>query len=240
MGIMQDKAKPYYVVITGHDAKTFFGFKSDADSREFLRLCKQSEITGKSVPYKNYINAIDSKPGRQIFIPAGTVHGSGRNQVVLELGSLTINAYTYKIYDYNRKDDNGKLRPIHTNLAEEALAFNRDENWVKENVAFDPILIDKQADYQEYLIGRNDLMYFETYKLCIKSKGTYFGHNSNGFCVITLVDGEEIEIRSIENPDYKFIADYLDVVVVPAGVKDFIIEVKGKQPVVLQKAVVRV
>jgi mannose-6-phosphate isomerase class I len=198
----------------------------------------QSELTGETIPYQDYINAIESNPGLQVFIPAGTVHGSGRNQVVLELGSFTESAYTYKIYDYTRKDDSGKLRPIHTKFAEKSLDFNRNTEWVKENVAFDPVLVDDQRDYQEYLVGRNDLMYFETYKVNLRTKGSYCGHNDNGFCVITLVDGEEVEIRSKENPDYKYNAKYLDVVVIPAGIKEYIIEGKSNHPVVLHKAVV--
>jgi mannose-6-phosphate isomerase class I len=238
-GDFAGQSEAYYIVTTGHDARTYCGFLADEDGREFLRLCKQSEISGNLVPYRNYINAIISKPGLQVFIPAGTVHGSGRNQVVLELGSLTINAYTYKIYDYTRKDDNGKLRPIHTKLAERSLNFNRNEKWVRENVAFDPILVDEQADYQEFLIGRTDLMYFETYKVNLKTKGIYCGHNDDAFSVFTVVDGEEVEIRSKENPEHKYHAKYLDVVVIPAGVKEFIVQVLGEQPVVLHKTVVR-
>ncbi|HAF62691.1 MAG TPA: hypothetical protein DCK95_10250 [Anaerolineaceae bacterium] len=233
------QCEAYYVVNTGHDAKTYCGFRSDADGREFLQLCMQSELSGQMIPYRDYINALESKPGLQVFIPAGTVHGSGRNQVVLELGSLTINAYTYKIYDYIRKDDNGKLRPIHTKLAEKSLDFDRDEKWVRENVAFDPILVDAQEEYQEFLVGRNDLMYFETYKVNLRTDGSYLGRNQNGFSVITIVDGEEVEISSKENPDYRYTAKYLDVVVIPAGVKEFIVKAKGRQPVVLHKAVMR-
>ncbi len=96
----------------GSDARTYLGFKAGTASREFFHLCRQSEVTGDLVPYQDYINGLESKPGIQVFIPAGTVHGSGRNQVVLELGTFTINAYTYKIYDYGRKGLDGRPRPI--------------------------------------------------------------------------------------------------------------------------------
>jgi mannose-6-phosphate isomerase class I len=238
-GDFAGQCEAYYVVITGHDAKTYCGFKDGADGRKFLQLSMASESSGERIPYREYINALDSKPGLQVLLPAGTVHGSGRNQVVLELGSLTINAYTYKIYDYMRKDDNGKLRPIHTQLAQKALDFNRDGKWVSKNVAVDPVLVNDQADYQEFLVGHSDLMYFETYKVNVRAGGTYCGHNDHGFCVFTVVDGEEAEIESAEDTDRKYDAKYLDVVVLPAQVKDFEIKAKGKQPLVLHKAMVR-
>lgn len=233
------QSEAYYVVTTGHNARTYLGFKAGTDSREFLHLCRQSESTGDLVPYQKYINGLKSKPGLQVFIPAGTVHGSGRNQVVLELGTLTINAYTYKIYDYSRIDSDGRPRPIHSKLAEEALVFDRDENWVKENVAIDPVLYDEQQDFKEYIVGRHDLMYFETHKINLNTGGTYQGENDNGFCVLTIVDGEKAEIRSKKDRGDNYLAKYLDVVLVPAAIKDYEVKNQGKQPLVLHKAFVR-
>lgn len=234
------QCEAYYVVITGHDARTYLGFKAGADGREFLQRCSQSESTGEMLPYRDYINGLKSKPGLQVFIPAGTVHSSGRNQLVLELGSLTVNAYTYKIYDYNRQGLDGRPRPIHTKFAEETLVFSRDEDWVRENIAFDPILLDDQEEYQEYLVGKHESMYFETHRINLQNGGTYRAENDKGFCVLTVVDGEHVDIWSEENPDYRYSAKYLDVVVIPASIKNYIVEAKGKQPVVLHKAFVRI
>lgn len=233
------QSEAYYIVMTGHDARTYLGFKAGTASREFFHLCRQSEVTGDLVPYQDYINGLESKPGIQVFIPAGTVHGSGRNQVVLELGTFTINAYTYKIYDYGRKGLDGRPRPIHSKLAEEALVFDRDENWVKENVAIDPVLYDEQQDFKEYIVGRHDLMYFETHKVNLNTGGTYHGKNDKGFCVLTIVDGERAEIRAEKKHEEKYLAKYLDVVLVPATVQEYEVENRGKQPVVFHKAFVR-
>ena len=97
------------MIATGHGAKTYCGFSGNG--REFLEMAKASETSHEMVDYQKYINWVDSVPGRQIMLPAGTVHASGRNQLILELGSLTIVSYTYKVYDYNRKDKDGNTRP---------------------------------------------------------------------------------------------------------------------------------
>lgn len=227
----------YYVVLTGHGAITFCGFK--ADGREFLELARQSEKEASIVPYEDYIHGIPSSVGSQIFLPAGTVHGSGRNQIVLELGTLTTSAYTYKIYDYVRMDITGKPRPLHTTLAEQALDFNRDAEWVMENIAFPPELLVEGKGWREFLIGQFDSMYFETHRIEIETGSHYLGDTGEGFCVITIVDGEAARIQSVDDPNRYYEAKYLDVILVPASMPRYEVIAKGKQPVVLHKAFVR-
>lgn len=227
----------YYVVLTGHGAKTFCGFKDDG--RKFLELARQSEKDASMVAYDEYIHAIPSDVGRQIFLPAGTVHGSGRNQVVLELGTLTMSAYTYKIYDYTRMDITGKPRPLHTKLAEQALDFTRDASWVMENIAFPPKLLEKGPGWKEFLVGKYDSMYFEAHRIEMETGSRYEGDNGEGFCVITIVDGESARIQSMDAPDRFYEASYLDVILVPASMPRYEVIAKGKQPVVLHKTFVR-
>ncbi len=148
------------MVVTGHGAKTFAGFKEDADVDEFLSKVKKSEKEYTVVDYEKYINHITSFPGLQVLLPAGTVHASGRNQVVLETGSLTVGSYTYKLYDYLRPDLNGKPRPIHTWHGERVLRKERKSNWVKENLIRPPVLLRQGEGWAEYIIGEHDLLYF--------------------------------------------------------------------------------
>lgn len=231
----QDEA--YYVIATGHGARTYCGFKGDG--REFLKLAKQSEQNHQDVDYRKYINSVESIPGRQIMLPAGTIHASGRNQLILELGSLTIGSYTYKVYDYNRKDKDGKGRPIHTKNAEKVLHFERDPEWVRENIAIDPILLEETEDYTEYVVGRTDLMYYETRRVELAAHGVYEGKNNGQFTVITVVDGEAVRIYSKEHPEFGYEASYLDIVTIPATIEDYVIEAKGYQPVVVHKTLLK-
>lgn len=227
----------YYVVLTGHGARTYCGFKGDG--HEFLELCRRSEREGGLVPYQEYIHAIPSEVGRQIFLPAGTVHGSGRNQMVLELGTLTMSAYTYKIYDYTRMDITGKPRPLHTKLAEQALRFERDADWVMEHIAFPPRQLAEGPGWKELLVGQYESMYFETHRIEMETGSTYVGDNGEGFCVITIVDGEAARIQSAADPQRNYEARYLDVILVPASMPRYEVIALGRQPVVLHKALVR-
>lgn len=229
----QDEA--YYVIATGHNAKTYVGFKNDADVNEFIELADKSQRHGTEIDYKKYINAEDSIPGKQFMLPGGTIHASGQNQLILELGSLTIGSYTYKIYDYNRKDKDGKTRPIHLNNAKKVLEHDRNADWVKKNIAIEPILVKEEKDFKEFIVGNTDLMYYQTSRVELKTNGVYEAGNNDQFTVITLVDGEEIEVYSKSNPDFKFTQRFLEIVVIPATITDYVIVNKGYQPAVIHK-----
>jgi mannose-6-phosphate isomerase class I len=229
----QDEA--YYIVATGHGAKTYVGFKNDTDVNEFIELADKSQREGIEVDYKKYINAEDSIPGKQFMLPAGTIHASGRNQLILELGSLTIGSYTYKIYDYNRKDKDGNTRPIHLKNAKKVLEYDRNADWVKKNIAIEPVLVKEGEGFKEVILGDTDLMYYQTSGVELNTKGCYKSNNNDQFTVITLVDGEEIEVYSESNPNFKFTQKYLEIVVIPAAITDYVIVNKGYQPAVVHK-----
>ena len=107
----------YYVCVTAQDAKTYLGFQNEDSCEKFFAAAEKAQETHELIDYTQYINAVPSVPGTQVMIPAGTVHASGRNQVILEIGSLTVGSYTYKLYDYQRIDpQTGLPRPIHLKM----------------------------------------------------------------------------------------------------------------------------
>lgn len=231
----QDEA--YYVIATGHGAKTYLGFNEGADPAEFVALAKQSEKDGSDLDYAKYVNHVDSVPGRQVMIPGGTIHASGRNQLILELGSLTIGSYTYKMYDYNRRDSEGNLRPIHSVMGEKVLHTERTAGWVRDNIAIEPIPDGEGDGWKQYIVGKTDLMYYQTKQLYLEKKAEF--SNDGQFTVLTLVDGEEVKVYSKSHPEFCYRQKFLDIVVVPASIADYVIENTGYQPAVVHKTMLR-
>ncbi len=227
----------YYVVQAGHDAKTFIGFRDDADVDQFIREIKIADKEYKPVDYMKYISYEESKPGLQVMIPAGTVHSSGRNQVVLEIGSLTIGSYTYKLYDYLRPDLDGKPRPIHTYHGERTVARDRKTTWVRENIVQKPRTVRSGEGWAEVIVGESPLLYFTLRRLEFEKE---IGDNTNGkFHVLTLVDGERIRIRSKEHPERYFDAEFMDMVVVPATIGEYVVENLGVEPIRVHKTMLK-
>lgn len=204
----------YYIVEAAQDAKTYIGFNNGVDVEAFITDAKRSEKDGTPVDYDKYIHAEKSVPGKQFMLPAGTVHASGRNQLILEIGSLTVGSDTYKIYDYMRKDLDGNTRPIHTYHADKTLVRSRTEDWVHKNIIQQPRLADSGKDWEEHIVGEHDLLYFS---LRVVKFGASAQQDTKGkFHVLALVDGEEVLIRSIKNPAHSYRLSYLEIAVIPA------------------------
>lgn len=227
----------YYVVEAGYGAKTYIGFNEGADADEFIREVKKSEKEYTPVDYQKYIHYVDSKPGVQVMLPAGTIHSSGQNQVVLEIGSLSIGSYTYKMYDYLRADLDGVPRPIHTWHGEKVVDKERTTSWVRENLVQQPRTVRRGEDWAEYIVGEHDLLYFSLRRLEFE-KG--IEDDTNGkFHVLTLVNGEKVIVQSVDHPELSYVQEYLDVIVVPANMGRYTIKNLGNQPVAIHKTMLK-
>ncbi|MFA6505529.1 MAG: class I mannose-6-phosphate isomerase [Treponemataceae bacterium] len=227
----------YYIVEAAQDAKTYLGFKDGADTSGFLSEIFRSEREHAPIDYAAYVNAVPSKPGLQIMIPAGTIHASGRNQLVLEIGSLTVGSYTYKMYDYLRSDLDGSPRPIHSRHGANVLRTERTASWVEKNLVQTPTVLREGADYVEKTVGRHDLLYF-----CLRTVSfatTYPDDTSGRFHVLTLVNGERVRVESIEDPRRCYVLSYLDIILVPASVGAYRVVNLGNQPATIHKTLLK-
>ncbi|MDW7658242.1 MAG: class I mannose-6-phosphate isomerase, partial [Bacillota bacterium] len=227
----------YYVVATGQGAKTYIGFKNGADVEAFIEKARRADQYGEGFDHDQYVCAHPSKPGSQFLLPAGTIHSSGRNQVVLEIGSLTVGSYTYKVYDYMRKDLEGKLRPIHTWHGDKVLRRDFREDWVRENLIQEPRLLREGAGWKEITVGEHPLIYFSLRNLVFDER--IEDDTLDRFHVLSLVDGEQVLVRSLNNPDRFFVQNYLDIIVVPATFGPYEIINQGVGPVVVHKTLLK-
>lgn len=227
----------YYIVAAGQEAKTYCGFAEDADVGEFLALARRAETLEIGFDHDRFVNSVPSVPGMQFLIPAGTIHASGRNQVILEIGSLTIGSYTYKLYDYLRSDLDGRMRPIHTFHGERVLNRTRKAAWVRDNLIPAPRLVREGDGYTETVVGEQDLLYFSLRN--VRFWDRYEDATSDRFHVLVLVEGERCIIRSLGSPERYFIQNYLDMVIVPAGFGPYEVENLCAGPAVIHKTLLK-
>ena len=71
--------------------------------------------------FAEVLQTCEIKPGDVFYVPAGRVHGIGAGSFIAEIQQTS--DVTYRIFDYNRKDQNGKTRELHTNQAMDAINF---------------------------------------------------------------------------------------------------------------------
>lgn len=228
----------YYVVIAGQGAKTYLGFNGPDSCDEFFREAEKAEKTHEHIDYEKYVNAVESVPGTQVMIPAGTIHASGRNQVILEIGSLTVGSYTYKLYDYQRLDpQTGLPRPIHLKMGKAVIRGERDAKWVKENLVNHGGVARSGEGYKETVVGEHDLLYFSLRNLIFDSEIT---DDTKGlFHVLALVDGEKVRVESQDNPELFYELGSLDIAVVPASFGKYKIKNLGVGTVTVHKTTLK-
>ena len=150
---------------------------------------------------------------------------------------MTIGSYTYKLYDYLRKDLDGNPRPIHSYCGDEVLQKYRDTDFVNKH------LVRQSTDFTDddtvihETLGESPLLYFklETEQFL----ETYEDETKGNFHVLTLTNGEKVKIYDKDHPERFFICNYLDIVCVPSTIRHYVIENMGKQPVTIHKTSLR-
>lgn len=112
------KTEAWYVVDCKPGASIYLGFKDLNLSREeYIAAVAESRL-------EELLNRVEVHPGDVFFIPAGTVHALGAGLEVVEVQQTS--DVTYRIYDWDRVDAEGKGRELHTSLAVDAIDFEAD------------------------------------------------------------------------------------------------------------------
>ena len=112
------KAEMWYVADCNSDSYLYCGFNQKVSIDEYDEIVSNGTIIDK-------LNKISTKPGDIIYVPAGRIHAIGTGNLIVEIQESS--DITYRVYDYNRKDANGKCRELHTELAKQAIKFNGNE-----------------------------------------------------------------------------------------------------------------
>jgi mannose-6-phosphate isomerase class I len=211
-GLNYTQDETYYILKAGENGLCYLGLKEGINSTAFRRAAERARDEGMGFDTEEFVNAWPTRMHDLFLIPAGTVHNSGANNVVLEI-SATPYLYTFKIYDYLRRDLAGQLRPIHIERAWDNIDFSRQTRWVRHNLIPSPRIIQQGRGWTEYLIGDSPLMFFAIHRaeFCDTFKSDT---DQERFHVLNLVEGERvlIEWEGGSHPLH-----YAETIVIPAA-----------------------
>lgn len=102
------KTEMWYVVDCEKEASLYYGFSREVGMEEFRARIKNHTLL-------EVLNKIYVKKGDVLFIEPGTIHAIGKGCVIAEIQQNS--NVTYRVYDYGRKDKNGKERDLHIEKA---------------------------------------------------------------------------------------------------------------------------
>ncbi|MEP7220084.1 MAG: class I mannose-6-phosphate isomerase, partial [Bacteroidota bacterium] len=189
--ITQDET--YYILDCAPDARVYLGFRDDIDPAAFRRELERSGREGTPVDIERYINSEPAHRGDLFLIPNGTVHCSGIGNLVLEI-SATPYIFTFKMYDWVRRDLEGNLRPLNIPRAWENLYFDRKGARIGGEFTSRPEVIAEGDDWRIVHLPTHADHFYDVHRLEFASA---MAIATDGDChVMNLVEGESILLET--------------------------------------------
>lgn len=171
------KTEMWYVLEAETEAEITYGFVRNMN-RELLLDALQSNSV------EQYLNRVKIEKDNVFYVEAGTVHGIGAGAVIAEIQENS--NLTYRLYDYDRVDRNGKKRPLHIEKALDVVDY-REAKSPRQPMR---ILKYQKGCASEFLCR---CQYFQVERLLLNTKAealeVVYSTDSTSFEVLLCVEG---------------------------------------------------
>jgi mannose-6-phosphate isomerase len=201
------KTEMWYVMQADPESNLIVGFNQEMTSDKYLKHLQDKTLT-------KILNFDTVKAGDTYFIEVGRVHAIGAGVMLAEIQQTS--DITYRIYDWDRVDDNGNSRELHNDLAIDAFNFNMPDNF---RVAYN-----KTDNTSNEMVN---CPYFTTNYLKI-NKTIHIENIHDSFIIYLCVEGEAI----ISIPNHKEHIKIGETILIPANILEF--EITSKNATLLE------
>lgn len=231
-GYIQDKFgmhytqdESYYMLDATEDAVVYLGVRTGTDPAEMMAELRAAQDGEVQVDAERYVNVFPARKHDHFLIPAGTVHCSGANSMVLEI-SATPYIFTFKMWDWGRVGLDGHPRPINVDHAEANIQWDRDTEWTTRNLVGRVEEVARGDGWVEERTGLHELEFIEVRRHWFS--GTV-PHDTRGTVnVLNLVEGAEAVVESPTGAFEPFVVHYAETFIVPAAVGPYTIRPLGR------------
>ncbi len=202
------KTEMWYVMQADKDANLIVGFKKDSNKEEYLKHLKNKSLL-------EILNVDKVKKGDVYFIPTGRIHAIGAGVLLAEIQQTS--DVTYRIYDWDRKDDQGNGRELHTDLALDAIDYTAIDNYT--------------TDYLSELNKSKNIVnceYFTTNIIDLDGNISIDNTDKDSFVIYMAVKGK---VTFIYNDNKEIILNKGETILIPACLTQFTIESAEKSEI---------
>lgn len=186
----------FWHVLNKKPSKLYMGFKQNTTKAQVQKSLMDSRVT-------TLLNHVDVVNGDSYLINPGTIHAIGKKTFLIEVQQSA--DITYRLYDFNRVDVNGKPRQLHIKEALKCI------NYSQLSVA--------KKQTTEQLVA---CPYFHVYKYGLKDS-LEFNATDNSFQAVVILDGK----GSIKSGKQKLVFKPYDTFFIPAGSGQYKLTGKG-------------
>jgi mannose-6-phosphate isomerase class I len=226
----------YYLMVAGEERRVFLGLRDDVDVDLFEKEAQEADRNATPFDIERHVQVFPAEPHQLFLIPAGTPHGSGEGNVVLEV-SATPYLYSLRFYDWLRRDADDRQRPVHVEHAFDNLDRTRRGEAVSEQLLPQPRTLRDGPGWREELLGALPEMFFEVRRLVLDAASEAPDDTAGRFHVLNVVEGSGVTIETADG--YRHPLAYAETLLVPAAVRRYTLRRHGDAAVRVVKALVR-
>jgi mannose-6-phosphate isomerase class I len=224
----------YYILDCKPGAEVYLGFQEDIDLKEFRRELEHSIQEKTPIDIVRFVQKVPSHKHDLFLIPNGTIHGSGKDNLVLEI-SATPYIFTFKMYDWMRLDLEGNPRPLNIERAFQNLDATRKGESIPRTLVSHPRTIAQGQGWKVIHLPTHPVHFYDVHRLefdeSIEINSDNLAH------VLMLVEGDYVFLETEEGMRQRF--NYAETFVVPAAAGGYRLFNGEKSPVKVVKAFIK-
>lgn len=218
-GMRYTQDESYYLLDAKPDAVVYLTRKREAGFDEMIAALEAAQAGGPAFDDTRFIARFPARKHDHFLIPAGTLHGSGANSMVLEI-SATPYIFTFKLWDWDRMGLDGKPRPINIAHGRANVLWERDEDYARQRLINRVREVARGEGWREEHTGLHEAEFIETRRHWFSASTPHHtgGEARGSVNVLNLVEGEEAVVESPEGRFDPFVVHYAETFIVPAAV----------------------
>ena len=218
-GIEYTQDESYYLLDAKPGARVYLGRKDGTSRESFFEALEQAQRPGGMFQADEFVATFPAAKHDHFLIPAGTLHCSGVDAMVLEI-SATPYIFTFKLWDWGRLGLDGQPRPINIARGKANVCWERDNSYVERGLVNQTETVAEGTGWREERTGLHPSQFIETRRHWFSS---VVEHDTNGqeegsVHVINLVEGEAALVESPNGDFEPFEIHYAETFIVPASV----------------------
>ena len=223
-GMHYTQDESYYMLEVGQKASVYLGLRDGVDRAAMQRDLEAAQAGGAHFAADKYANQWPARKHDHFLIPAGTVHCSGAESMVLEI-SATPYIFTFKLWDWARLGLDGRPRPVHLQHGIPNIQWERTTDWTRKHLVNHVEPLGRGDGWREERTGLHEREFIETRRHWFTKTTPH--DTCGGVNVLNLVEGEEALVESPTSAFEPFRVHYAETFIVPAAVGQYTIRPHG-------------